>query len=61
MNRIAQSIKNRLMPENTPDSKYTRQIPEKIKKNDLLLTDLGYFCLKTFQLISQKGAFYISR
>ena len=50
-----------IMPGNTPDSKYTRQIPEKIKKNDLLLTDLGYFCLKTFQLISQKGAFYISR
>ena len=61
MNRIAQSIKNRLMPENTPDSKYTRQIPEKIKKNDLLLTDLGYFCLKTFQLIIQKGAFFVSR
>lgn len=50
-----------IMPGNTPDSKYTRQIPEKIKKNDLLLTDLGYFCLKTFQLIIQKGAFFISR
>ncbi len=45
----------------TPDNKYTKQIPEKIKSKDLLLIDLGYFCLKTFYRIIQKGAFFLSR
>ena len=50
-----------IMPGNTPDSKYTRQIPEKIKKIEILLTEVGYYCLKTLQSIIQKGAFFISR
>lgn len=44
-----------------PDSKYTRELPDKIKAKDLLITDLGYFCLLTFAKIVKKGAFFISR
>lgn len=50
-----------LTPGTNPDSKYTKQIPSKIKQNDLLLADLGYFCLNTFNEIIQKMAFFISR
>lgn len=50
-----------LTPGTNPDSKYTKQIPSKIKPKDLLLADLGYFCLNTFNEIIQKMAFFISR
>ncbi len=50
-----------LTPGTNPDNKYTKQIPAKINPNDLLLADLGYFCLNTFNEIIRKGAFFISR
>ncbi len=50
-----------LTPGTNPDNKYTKQIPAKINPDDLLLADLGYFCLNTFNEIIQKGAFFISR
>lgn len=50
-----------LTPGTNPDNKYTKQIPAKINPNDLLLADLGYFCLNTFNKIIQKRAFFISR
>ncbi len=50
-----------LTPGTNPDNKYTKQIPAKIKPKDLLLADLGYFCLNTFNEIIQKMAFFISR
>ena len=50
-----------IIPGINPDNKYTREIPDKIKANDLVLTDLGYFCLLTFAKIIQKGAFFVSR
>lgn len=50
-----------ITPGTNPDNKYTKQIPAKIKPKDLLLADLGYFCLDTFHKIIQKKAFFISR
>lgn len=43
------------------DNNYTHQLPEYIKPGDLLLTDLGYFCLNTFKNIALKGAYFVSR
>jgi len=50
-----------ITPGTNPDNKYTKHIPAKIKPNDLLLTDLGYFYQETFHRIIQKGAYFISR
>lgn len=50
-----------ITPGTNPDNKYTRKIPDKIIAKDLILTDLGYFCLLTFAKIIDKGAFFISR
>lgn len=50
-----------ITPGINPDSKYTSEIPAKIKAKDLILADLGYFCLFTFYKIIKKGAFFISR
>lgn len=43
------------------DNNYTHKLPEYIKAGDLLLTDLGYFCLKTFKNIASQGAYFVSR
>ena len=50
-----------ITPGKRPDNSYTHHIPEKIKSNDLILSDLGYFCLKTFLAIINKKAFFFSR
>ncbi|MCD4655596.1 IS4 family transposase, partial [bacterium] len=44
-----------------PDSKYTTNLPKHLKKNDLILFDLGYFCMKTFNQIIQRKAYFLSR
>ena len=43
------------------DAGYTHQLSNHMQANDLLLTDLGYFCLETFHNIDAKGAFFLSR
>lgn len=50
-----------ITPGTNPDNKYTKEISNKIKSKDLLLLDLGYYCLKTFFEITNKKAFFISR
>lgn len=50
-----------IVPGNMPDNKYTLCLPNLLKANDLLIADLGYFCLKTFKLISEAGAYFLSR
>jgi len=50
-----------ITPGTKPDNKYAKEIQDKIKPKDLLLADLGYFCLSTFAKIINKGAFFISR
>ena len=44
-----------------PDQKYTRNIPSWLKKGDLVLPDLGYFCLSVMKEIIAIGAFFVSR
>ena len=44
-----------------PDGNYTHQLSNHIQAKDLLLTDLGFFCLKTFHDIDAKGAYFLSR
>lgn len=43
------------------DSKYGEQLADTIRPKDLVLRDLGYFKLENFNIINEKGAFYISR
>lgn len=50
-----------LVPGKRSDQGYSSFIINQINKNDLIITDLGYFCLKTIYSISKKGAFYLSR
>jgi len=45
----------------TPDGAYTAHLPGHMQRGDLILFDLGYFCLKTFFEISAMGAYFISR
>lgn len=44
-----------------PDCRYTDHLPGLLGKNDLLLIDLGYFKLTTFNAIIAKGAFFLTR
>jgi hypothetical protein len=44
-----------------PDSRYTANLPNHVKVGDLWMSDLGYFCLKTFSKISENGAYFLSR
>ncbi len=44
-----------------PDNKYTVHLPNLVQSKDLLVTDLGYFCLNTFKLINDAGAYFLSR
>lgn len=44
-----------------PDNRYTDNLPDLLKKNDLLLIDQGYFKLETFIAIMTKGAFFLTR
>jgi len=45
----------------TPDGAYTAHLPGHLQRGDLILFDLGYFCMKTFFEISAMGAYFISR
>ncbi len=44
-----------------PDQAFSKRIAPYMQARDLLLSDLGYFSLKTFKEIDQKGAYFISR
>jgi hypothetical protein len=44
-----------------PDSILGRKILEVIKKNDLIIRDLGYSCINVFQQIQEIGAYFLSR
>lgn len=46
---------------NVPDQKYTNNIPGWLKKNDLILFDLGYFRLTVLNQIASVGGFFVSR
>jgi Transposase DDE domain len=50
-----------IVPGTMPDNKYTVCLPNLVQSQDLLIIDLGYFCLKTFKLINEAGAYFLSR
>ncbi|MBC8485569.1 MAG: IS4 family transposase [Bacteroidetes bacterium] len=50
-----------ITPGIRPDNGYSPNLPGLLQSNDLLIADLGYFRLKTFYDIDQKGAFFLSR
>lgn len=43
------------------DSSYAKTVVSKLRKGMLLLTDLGYYSAKFFQLVTNKGAYFVSR
>lgn len=46
---------------NRPDQGLAGRLISMLEKDDLVIRDLGYFVLKKFQEIEEKGAYYISR
>lgn len=44
-----------------PDTRYTANLPNHAEEGDLWMSDLGYFCLKTFRQICKRGAYFLSR
>jgi hypothetical protein len=44
-----------------PDNRYARNLPDMVGKQDLLVADLGYFCLAVLQRICSAGAFFLTR
>jgi len=44
-----------------PDQRYSREIPSVIRAGDLILFDLGYYSVETFQQIQQANAFFLTR
>ena len=50
-----------LTPANRPDVKDAVEVLDTIKKDDLVIRDLGYYAFSSLANISDKGAFFISR
>ena len=50
-----------ITPGTLPDNRYTDNLISNLAKNDLLITDLGYFKLSTFWAIHEIQAFFLSR
>lgn len=46
---------------NQPDQSLAGRLISMLEKDDLVIRDLGYFVIKKFQEIEEKGAYYISR
>jgi len=44
-----------------PDQAYSAKLPDLVAKGDLVLTDQGYFKVKTFRQFQDKEAFFLSR
>lgn len=50
-----------LTPLNLPDQKYVNQVVALAQRGCLFIFDLGYFTINAFALISQSGAYFLSR
>lgn len=50
-----------IQPGIVSDNAYTSQLSGHVQSGDLLLIDLGYFSMRTFQQIASSGAFFLSR
>src|SRR4029077_10036682 len=54
-------IKINLTDRRTPDQKLSQQNLKIIKKGDLMIRDLGFFCAAVFKTFNEIGAFFLSR
>ncbi len=50
-----------ITPFNINDQKYSHEVKNVIKKNDLIIRDLGYFTIKSMESIDKSKAFFISK
>ncbi len=50
-----------ITPFNVNEQKYSHEIVNVIRKNDLIMRDLGYFTYKAMRSISEANAFFISK
>jgi len=50
-----------ITPGITPDGAFAYQLPNHVQHGDLVLVDLGYFNIKIFHEIGEKGAYFLSR
>jgi Transposase DDE domain len=50
-----------IIPGKNSDKGYASKLPELIGQGDLLIADLGYFCLQSLKSIADSGAYFISR
>lgn len=57
--RVMQNIK--IIDRRTPDQKTAKKVIELIKKDDLIIRDLGYFCAEALKTIMQFEAYFLSR
>lgn len=57
--RVIQDIK--ITDRRTPDQEMAKKIIEIIKKDDLIIRDLGYFCTTALKTIIQSQAYFLSR
>ncbi len=44
-----------------PDQAYSNRLVDFVEKDDLMLTDLGYFKLSVFQALTAKGVYFLSK
>lgn len=50
-----------IVPGKNTDSGYAKRLPEHIASGELLIADLGYFCLETLMKIIKCGAYFVLR
>jgi hypothetical protein len=50
-----------IIPGNNPDNGYATKLPALIERGELLIADLGYFCLKSLKSIAESSAYFIFR
>lgn len=57
---LTQTLNCQITKANENDQSYKNYL-EHVKANNLILLDLGYFCLESFRQIKHKGGYFLSR
>lgn len=60
LNPYGSAVSYDITKGNVSDQGYESYL-DNVEKNDLILIDLGYFCIERFRLIMSKGAYFITR
>jgi hypothetical protein len=50
-----------IVPGKNSDNGYAAKLPEHIEQGELLIADMGYFCLQSLKSIADSGAYFIFR